>query len=79
MERKPKRDYSQIHAERVYDARTLGKPRMLLLGLQFAFAMFSGNVIVALLTGLDTSLTILWAGLATLLCHFITKLSLIHI
>ncbi len=73
MERKPKRDYSQIHAERVYDARTLGKPRMLLLGLQFAFAMFSGNVIVALLTGLDTSLTILWAGLATLLCHFITK------
>jgi len=59
--------------DRIYDARTLGKPRMFLLGLQFAFAMFSGNVVVGLLTGLPIDTTIFFAGLATLLCHGITK------
>ena len=59
--------------DRIYDARTLGKPRMFLLGLQFAFAMFSGNVVVGLLTGLPIDTTIFFAGIATLLCHAICK------
>ena len=32
--------------EAVYDARTLGLPRMLLLGLQHLFAMFGATVLV---------------------------------
>ena len=56
----------------VYDARTLGKPRMLVLGLQHMFAMFGATVLVPILTGLDIATTLLFAGLGTLLFHFIT-------
>ena len=56
----------------VYDARTLGKPRMLVLGLQHMFAMFGATVLVPMLTGLDIATTLLFAGLGTLLFHFIT-------
>ena len=35
--------------EAVYDARTLGLPRMLLLGLQHLFAMFGATVLVPIL------------------------------
>jgi uracil permease len=57
----------------VYDARELGTPRMLVLGLQHMFAMFGATVLVPALTGLSVSVTLLWAGLGTLLFHLISK------
>ena len=57
----------------VYDARTLGIPRMGVLGVQHMFAMFGATILVPILTGLSTSATLLWAGLGTLLFHFLTK------
>ena len=60
----------------IRDARTLGVPKMLLLGFQHMFAMFGATVLVPVLTGLPVAATLLFAGLGTLLFHF---LSLIHI
>ena len=57
----------------IYDARELGYPRMLVLGFQFMCAMFAGNVLVAVLVGLDVATTLFAAGIGTLLFHFITK------
>ena len=57
----------------VYDARTLGTPKMLILGLQHMFAMFGATVLVPTLTGLSVSATLLFAGLGTLLFHLLTK------
>lgn len=57
----------------IYDAKSLGIPKMLILGLQHTFAMFGATVLVPLITGLDISTTLLMAGLGTLLFHFITK------
>lgn len=57
----------------VYDATTLGKPKMIILGLQHAFAMFGATILVPIITGLNVSTTLLMAGLGTLLFHFITK------
>jgi len=57
----------------IYDARQLGTPRMLILGVQHLFAMFGATVLVPLLTGLDVSTTLLFAGIGTLLFHFISK------
>ncbi len=57
----------------VYDARSLGPSKMLLLGLQHLFAMFGATVLVPTLTGLDVATTLMFAGLGTLLFHFLTK------
>ena len=57
----------------IRDARTLGMPKMLILGLQHMFAMFGATVLVPALTGLSVSATLLFAGLGTLLFHFLTK------
>ena len=57
----------------VYDARVLGLPRMGILGVQHMFAMFGATILVPILTGLSPSATLLWAGLGTLLFHFLTK------
>ena len=62
-------DYSQG----IYDARSLGTPRLLILGAQHMFAMFGATVLVPLLTGLSVSTTLLCAGLGTLLFHFLCK------
>ena len=64
--------------EAVIDARTLGTPRMLILGLQHLFAMFGATVLVPILVqgyGLPLSIqtTLLMAGLGTLLFHVCTK------
>ena len=64
--------------EAVTDARTLGVPRMLILGLQHLFAMFGATVLVPILVqnyGLPLSIqtTLLMAGLGTLLFHVCTK------
>ena len=64
---------SSIGTEPVYDARTLGKPRMFILGLQHMFAMFGATVLVPTLSGLDVATTLLFAGLGTLLFHLLTK------
>jgi uracil permease len=58
----------------IRDARQLGTPKMLVLGVQHMFAMFGATVLVPIITGLDVSVTLLFAGLGTLLFHFITKL-----
>jgi len=62
-----------ISEQGIYDARTLGKPKMLVLGLQHLFAMFGATVLVPAITGLSVSSTLLFAGLGTLLFHLITK------
>ena len=56
----------------IYDARKLGTPKMLILGLQHLFAMFGATVLVPAITGLNVSTTLLFAGLGTLLFHLIT-------
>ena len=58
--------------EAIFDARTLGKSKMFVLGLQHLFAMFGATVLVPVLTGLNVSTTLLFAGLGTLLFHLIT-------
>ena len=63
----------EIGQEAIYDAKTLGTPRMLVLGVQHLFAMFGATVLVPLLTGLSVSATLLFAGIATLFMHLVTK------
>ncbi|MBR0368325.1 MAG: uracil-xanthine permease [Clostridia bacterium] len=57
----------------IRDARSLGAPKMVLLGFQHMFAMFGATVLVPVLTGLPVATTLLFAGLGTLLFHFLTK------
>lgn len=64
----------------VYDARTLGKPKMLILGLQHMFAMFGATILVPILVnnyfhgeGLSVQVTLFCAGIGTLLFHLLTK------
>ena len=62
----------------IYDARKLGLPKMLVLGLQHMFAMFGATVLVPILVqgyGLPLSVqtTLLFAGLGTLFFHLCTK------
>ncbi|HJA24898.1 MAG TPA: uracil-xanthine permease family protein [Candidatus Fournierella merdigallinarum] len=59
--------------EGIFDARQLGVPKMIILGVQHTFAMFGATVLVPLLTGLNVSTTLLCAGLGTLLFHLISK------
>lgn len=58
----------------VYNARELGKPKFVLLGIQHLFAMFGATILVPLITGLDVSATLLFAGIGTLIFHFVSKL-----
>lgn len=62
-----------VAADAIYDASSLGRPRMFLLGLQHLFAMFGATVLVPVLTGLSVSATLLFAGLGTLLFHFLSR------
>ena len=69
----------KLGQEAIYDARELGVPRMMLLGLQHLFAMFGATVLVPILVsgyGLPLSIqtTLLFAGIGTLLFHVCTKL-----
>ena len=57
----------------IYSVKELGKGKVFMLGLQHMFAMFGATVLVPILTGLDISTTLLFAGLGTLLFHLITK------
>ena len=58
--------------EAIYDAKSLGTAKTLVLGLQHLFAMFGATVLVPAITGLNVSTTLLFAGLGTLLFHLIT-------
>ncbi len=64
----------------IRDARTLGVPKMLILGLQHMFAMFGATVLVPILVssayGLPLSIqtTLFFAGIGTLLFQICTKL-----
>lgn len=51
--------------------KTVGQK--LILGLQHVLAMFGATVLVPALTGLNTSITLLCAGLGTLIFHMVTK------
>ncbi len=62
-----------IGEEAIYDAKSLGTSKMLILGVQHMFAMFGATVLVPALTGLSVSATLLFAGLGTLLFHFLAK------
>ena len=58
----------------IYDARQLGKPKFVVLGIQHLFAMFGATILVPLITGLDVSATLLFAGIGTLIFHLVSKL-----
>ena len=64
----------------IYDARTLGLPKMLILGLQHMFAMFGATILVPVLVntyfhgeGLSIQVTLFCAGIGTLLFHLMTR------
>lgn len=72
----------------IYDARQLGRGRMLLLGFQHMFAMFGATILVPILVmgyfqaacgepltrGVTVSTTLFCAGVGTLIFHLCTKL-----
>lgn len=65
----------------IYDATTLGTPKMLVLGVQHMFAMFGATILVPILVngyfhgeGLSVQVTLFFAGVGTLLFHFLTRL-----
>lgn len=64
----------------IRDARVLGVPKMLLLGLQHMFAMFGATILVPILVngyfegeGLSIQVTLICAGLGTLFFHLCAK------
>ena len=63
---------NEKQTEAIYDAKTLGTGKVLILGLQHMFAMFGATVLVPAITGLNVSTTLFFAGIGTLLFHLIT-------
>ena len=62
----------------IRDARQLGVPKMLILGLQHMFAMFGATILVPILVQqyglpLDIQTTLFFAGIGTLFFHVCTK------
>ena len=78
---------NEKHNDGIRDARTLGVPKMLILGLQHLFAMFGATILVPILVGgyfsaacgeeltrgLTISVTLFCAGTGTLLFHLCSK------
>ena len=65
--------------EPIRDARTLGVPKMLILGLQHMFAMFGATILVPILVNsyglpLNIQTTLFFAGIGTLFFHICSKL-----
>ena len=67
--------------EGIRDAKALGIPKMLILGLQHMFAMFGATILVPILVdgyfegeGLSIQVTLICAGLGTLFFHLCSKL-----
>ena len=73
--------------EPIYDARKLGVPKMLILGIQHMFALFGATILVPILVagyfkdacgepltrGLTVSVTLFCAGFGTLIFHVCSK------
>ena len=73
--------------EGIYDARQLGKAKMLILGIQHMFAMFGATILVPILVGgyfkeacgepltqgLTVAVTLFCAGIGTLIFHVCSK------
>ncbi len=71
----------KFRVEGIYDARSLGIPQMMILGLQHMFAMFGATILVPILVntyfhgeGLSIQVTLFCAGFGTLLFHALTKM-----
>ncbi len=69
------------NTEPIRDAKSLGVPKMLLLGLQHMFAMFGATILVPILVnnyfegeGLSIQVTLFCAGVGTLFFHLCSKL-----
>ena len=67
--------------EAIRDAKVLGLPKMLILGLQHMFAMFGATILVPILVngyfegeGLSIQVTLICAGLGTLFFHICAKM-----
>lgn len=58
----------------IHNARELGMPKYLILGVQHLFAMFGATILVPAITGLSVSTTLLFAGIGTLIFHFISRM-----
>jgi uracil permease len=71
---------SVLGGEPVYDVRSLGVPRTLVLGFQHLFAMFGATVLVPIIVSgsyglpLSVQTTLFFAGIGTLFFHLCTKL-----
>jgi len=79
---------SEKNSGAIRDARQLGIPKMLILGLQHMFAMFGSTILVPILVsgyfsaacgeeltrGLTVSVTLFCAGVGTLMFHLCSKL-----
>ena len=58
----------------IYDAPSqLGWSKTIVLGIQHIFAMFGATVLVPILTGLSVQVTLICAGVGTLIFHLVTK------
>ena len=78
---------NEKNQEAVRDARQLGIPKMLILGIQHMFAMFGATILVPILVagyfqnacgepitrGLTVSVTLFCAGIGTLIFHVCSK------
>lgn len=65
-------DANEVQRQGIYDARILGVPKMILLGLQHMFSFFGATVLVPLIVGLPIQTTLLSVGLGTWLFHYVT-------
>ena len=54
-----KKNKTKVGEVAIYDARQLGVPRMLVLGVQHTFAMFGATVLVPILTGLNVLIALI--------------------
>ena len=70
---------TSVDGQPIRDARALGVPKMLILGLQHMFAMFGATVLVPILVQeyglpLNIQTTLFFAGFGTLFFHICTKM-----
>ena len=64
---------NQQEQKGITDARSLGRTKYFILGVQHLFAMFGATILVPAITGLSVSATLLFAGIGTLLFHLVSK------
>lgn len=67
----PEAEFNETGAIR--DAKALGMPKLITLGVQHTFTMFGATVLVPIITGFNISVALFMAGIGTLLFHLITK------